>query len=115
LPIKQAEITELKARIENLKQQDRPEDLEKAYKKYQYLLTECVELKKIVGQGPELNILATINRNEPKHLYSNAVHGEIEIDYPEHMRYIPYIKDNKIQMYAPKIDENGQIIYSKDD
>lgn len=35
--------------------------------------------------------------------------------YPEKMRYIHYIKDGKVQEYAPKIDNNGNIIYSDND
>ena len=35
--------------------------------------------------------------------------------YPEKMRYIQYIKDGKVQEYAPKMDNDGNIIYSDHD
>lgn len=102
------------------------EQREAVYTLYATALTELNKIKQTIAAGPELNVLATINRNEPEHLYRNALNGNIEIDYPTHMRYVPYIKDNRIQMYNPTIIEQEhdigdgisttyEIAYSKED
>jgi len=60
---------------------------------------------------PELNVLPTIYRNDAPEYKDRGK----QVDYPKRMRYIPYIKDGKIQEYSPQM-ENGQIVgYSPDD
>lgn len=51
---------------------------------------------------------------EKRLLELRAIQESVEI-YPSYMRYIPYIKNNKIQIYAPKVNIDGSITYSDDD
>ena len=86
--------------------------------RFAMLQLEVSKLKKEVKGTPELNVLATINRDEPR-FKGLDVDGSVLYQgdankYPHYMRYVPYIKDNKIQIYAPKI-QDGQILYSDND
>ena len=56
------------------------------------------ETKKLII-GPEKNILVSSYRQQALD-YDTYTIDETN-KYPRHMRYIPYIKDNKIQIYAP--------------
>lgn len=78
------------------------------------------QLVSIKSIKPELNILESCTRNST---ISYDLNTDDDIDttvetYPKQMRYIPYIKDGKIQVYAPKIEEiDGElkVIYSNED
>ena len=77
------------------------------------------ETKKLIIK-PEKNILVSSYRQQ-------ALDYDDETNkYPRHMRYIPYIKDNKIQIYAPTAyiekterdnssDISTKIVYSNND
>lgn len=70
---------------------------------------------------PELNVLESCYRNDIQKYseYDSKTNKIAAIDYPQFMRYIPYIKDGKIQIYAPKIitNSNGiqEVSYSEND
>ena len=78
------------------------------------------QLVSIKSIKPELNVLESCTRNST---ISYDLNTDDDIDttveaYPKQMRYIPYIKDGKIQVYAPKIEEiDGElkVIYSNED
>ena len=59
------------------------------------------ETKKLIIE-PEKNILVSSYRQQA--LDYNDYKTDETNKYPQHMRYIPYIKDNKIQIYAPTIE-----------
>ena len=66
------------------------------------------QIATIKAEVPELNVLLSVVRNSAPN-YTNRT-----TNYPTYMKYFPYIKDNKIQVYAPKII-NGQLVYSDTD
>ena len=56
------------------------------------------ETKKLIIE-PEKNILVSSYRQQA--IDYDTYKTDETNKYPQHMRYIPYIKDNKIQIYAP--------------
>ena len=81
------------------------------------------ETKKLIIE-PEKNILVSSYRQQA--LDYDTYKIDETNKYPRHMRYIPYIKDNKIQIYAPTAyiektelnnssDISTKIIYSNND
>ena len=81
------------------------------------------ETKKLIIE-PEKNILVSSYRQQA--LDYDTYKIDEANKYPRHMRYIPYIKDNKIQIYAPTAyiekteldnssDISTKIVYSNND
>ena len=61
------------------------------------------------------NKLSAVDRAHLEESYAELLEKVENTDlYPINMRYIPYIKNNEIQIYAPKI-ANGKISFSDDD
>ena len=80
--------------------------LDKQSDEYKKLYIECNEVreeiiaaKNILSEAPEKDILISTVRQE----VPNYANGGSALEYVSYMRYIPYIKDNKIQIYAPTI------------
>ena len=80
--------------------------LDKQSAEYKKLYLECNEVreeivaaKNILSGAPEKDILISTVRQE----VPNYANGGNALEYVSYMRYIPYIKDNKIQIYAPTI------------
>ena len=74
------------------------------------------ELDQITQTTPELNVLESCVRNSTI-VYDKNLNDDIDTTketYPKQMRYIPYIKNGEIQIYAPKV-VNGKVIYSEND
>ena len=80
--------------------------LDKQSDEYKKLYLECNEIreeiiaaKNILSETPEKDVLISTVRQE----VPNYANGGNALEYVSYMRYIPYIKDNKIQIYAPTI------------
>jgi hypothetical protein len=63
------------------------------------LLHQLANLGVDNSNTPEKDILVSMYRNQPK------TYTEAFTKYPVHMRYIPYIKDGEVQLYAPTVTE----------
>ena len=92
------EISELKRINSNLSPENDAEQIKTNNKQIEELENNINETKKLIIE-PEKNILVSSYRQQ------TLDYDTYKIDetnkYPRHMRYIPYIKDNKIQIYAP--------------
>jgi len=86
--------------------------------------TEISKTKELIIPTPEKNVLVSSYRQKSSD-YDTYKRDEAN-KYPQHMRYIPYIKDNKLQIYAPtayieKVDDDNvseistTIVYSEND
>ena len=62
---------------------------------------------------PELNVLESCYRDTTV-TYQTA-RAEVGETYPRYLRYIPYIRNNEIQIYAPKITDDGKVFYADND
>ena len=60
---------------------------------------EMIAAENLLSGTPEKDILISTIRQE----VPNYANGGNALEYISYMRYIPYIKDNKIQIYAPTI------------
>ena len=107
------DISEVAEKVEELEARIAAETDEEAKKE---LLRQQYDLKLLhkdyedtLETGPEKDILISAVRNVAPKYPTN------ETEYPTYMRYIPYIKDNRIQIYAPTIGSDGKPTYSDDD
>lgn len=82
------------------------EPLDPTSDEYKQLATERNEVyekmiaaENLLLEAPEKNILISTVRQE----IPNYLNGNSDMQYVSYMRYIPYIKDDKIQIYAPEI------------
>ena len=80
--------------------------LDKQSDEYKKLYLECNELreeiiaaKNILSEAPEKDVLISTVRQE----IPNYANGGNALEHVSYMRYIPYIKDGQIQIYAPTI------------
>ena len=60
---------------------------------------EMIAAENLLLETPEKDVLISTVRQE----VPNYANGGNALEYVSYMRYIPYIKDNKIQIYAPTI------------
>lgn len=60
---------------------------------------EMIAAENLLLGTPEKDVLISTVRQE----VPNYANGGNALEYVSYMRYIPYIKDNKIQIYAPTI------------
>ena len=117
------EISELKRINSTLSPENDAEQIKTNNKQIKELETNINETKKLIIE-PEKNILVSSYRQQALD-YDTYTIDETN-KYPRHMRYIPYIKDNKIQIYAPTVyiekteldnssDISTKIAYSNND
>ena len=92
------EISELKRINSTLSLENDTEQIKTNNKQIEEFENNINETKKLIIE-PEKNILVSSYRQQA--LDYNAYKAGETNKYPQHMRYIPYIKDNKIQIYAP--------------
>ena len=92
------EISELKRINSNLSPENDAEQIKTNNKQIEELENNINETKKLIIE-PEKNILVSSYRQQA--LDYDTYKIDETNKYPWHMRYIPYIKDNKIQIYAP--------------
>ena len=73
---------------------------------------EMIAAENLLLGTPEKDVLISTVRQE----VPNYANGGNALEYVSYMRYIPYIKDNKIQIYAPtiKIKKETTIIDGKE-
>ena len=110
------EISELKRINSTLSPENDAEQIKTNNKQIEELENNINETKKLIIE-PEKNILVSSYRQQA--LDYDTYKIDETNKYPRHMRYIPYIKDNKIQIYAPtayieKTElDNSSDIYTK--
>ena len=92
------EISELKRINSTLSPENDAEQIKTNNKQIEELENNINETKKLIIE-PEKNILVSSYRQQA--LDYDTYKIDETNKYPRHMRYIPYIKDNKIQIYAP--------------
>ena len=92
------EISELKRINSALNPENDAEQIKTNNKQIEELENNINETKKLIIE-PEKNILVSSYRQQA--LDYDTYKIDETNKYPRHMRYIPYIKDNKIQIYAP--------------
>ena len=92
------EISELKRINSTLSPENDTEQIKTNNKQIEELENNINETKKLIIE-PEKNILVSSYRQQA--LDYDTYKIDETNKYPRHMRYIPYIKDNKIQIYAP--------------
>ncbi len=92
------EISELKRINATLDPEADAEQIEANNKKIKEFETDINKTKNLIIK-PEKDILVSSYRQKASN-YDTYSQDEAD-KYPQHMRYIPYIKDNKIQIYAP--------------
>ena len=92
------EISGLKRINSNLSPENDAEQIKTNNKQIKELENNINETKKLIIK-PEKNILVSSYRQQA--LDYDTYKIDETNKYPRHMRYIPYIKDNKIQIYAP--------------
>ena len=91
------EISELKRINSTLSPENGAEQIKTNNKQIEELENNINETKKLIIE-PEKNILVSSYRQQA--LDYDTYKIDETNKYPRHMRYIPYIKDNKIQIYA---------------
>ena len=117
------EISELKRINSTLSPENDAEQIKTNNKQIEELENNINETKKLIIE-PEKNILVSSYRQQA--LDYDTYKIDETNKYPRHMRYIPYIKDNKIQIYAPTAyiekteldnssDISTKIVYSNND
>lgn len=113
----QSNIDALKYRIEELNK--KLESLDQESTEYKQLIAESSKIreemlaaKNILLGTPEKDVLISTVRQE----VPNYANGGNALEYVSYMRYIPYIKDGQIQIYAPtiKTEEETTIIDGKE-
>ena len=100
----QNSIDALNHRIEELNK--KLESLDPESTEYKQLIAEgskireeIIVAKNILSEAPEKDVLISTVRQE----VPNYANGGNALEYVSYMRYIPYIKDGQIQIYAPTI------------
>ena len=117
------EISELKRINSTLSPENDAEQIKTNNKHIEEFENNINETKKLIIE-PEKNILVSSYRQQA--LDYDTYKIDETNKYPRHMRYIPYIKDNKIQIYAPTVyiekteldnssDISTKIAYSNND
>ena len=117
------EISELKRINSTLSPENDAEQIKTNNKQIEELENNINKTKKLIIE-PEKNILVSSYRQQA--LDYDTYKIDETNKYPRHMRYIPYIKDNKIQIYAPTAyiekteldnssDISTKIVYSNND
>lgn len=118
------EIAELERINSTLDPEDDAEQIQVNKDQITEFKTEISKTKESIIPTPEKNVLVSSYRQKSSD-YDTYKRDEAN-KYPQHMRYIPYIKDNKLQIYAPtafieKVENNNgsdistTIAYSEND
>ena len=106
------EISELKRINSALKPENDAEQIKTNNKQIEELENNINETKKLIIE-PEKNILVSSYRQQA--LDYDTYKIDETNKYPRHMRYIPYIKDNKIQIYTPTAYIEKTALYNSSD